>query len=149
VSRKLPKLAELNRRALAGEDLSTVLTHPHDEIVRAHLEGLIDDLRRGVPLNDDDRPLVIAALEAYVLPGQPGRLPDQPPSAETIAKRQAKDAAIAWGRSYHEQIKPGCLNAAEAWERTAAEMRSRYPSFYAGKTTKTIRNELSRHPSGS
>lgn len=141
MKRKRRTISELNQRALDGEELNL---HPHDEMVRAHLEMLFDDWRRNLPLSEEDRDLVMTVLEGYVFPPRPGPVPRSEETAEAKAKARAE--AIAYGRDYHAKNKSSFSTAAHAWEGTARHLRHHRKDYFGEKETKTIMDELSRRP---
>ncbi len=115
--RKLNERArELGERALTGEGLGL---HEHDEVVRAHLEWLLEDWRLGHPLSEDDRDLLMSVVQDYVLhsPLPPGR-PLKPQEA-----RDEFDAAIAVARSYRAKLVKRGLARKKATTQTVEMLR--------------------------
>jgi hypothetical protein len=66
MSRKRPTIGELNERVDRGEPLDL---HPDDEEGRAHIHGIVEDLRAGGDPVAADREVYITALDAYLLAG--------------------------------------------------------------------------------
>ena len=135
--RKPLNVRELNRRALAGEQLRL---HKHDEIVRAHLELLLEDWRLSLPLSEDDRDVLMSVAEDHVLhtPLPPGR-----PRKSQKARDQFAHA-ITDARLYRAALIRQGKKRKEATNLTVAMLKEKHHSLFSRKKEKTIIDRLNR-----
>jgi hypothetical protein len=111
---------ELVERALHDEDLRL---RPEDEFVRAHLEGLIDDWRRGLPLHEDDRDLIMEIVLQYTM-----RVREGPRHDPLIADTKAR--ARAWARTRYQQLrKAEKKNADDAQRELVDQFHEKFPQL--------------------